>query len=147
MTPKEFENLTNVYRSWLVRSAVNKWGDDGEDYVQEALLRAYIDCDKFDYTCMFSTWIYGYIKNVANDAIKKSLPTDEDVDVFDLSHHNTPESVASYAELLHHISDLSTQKRRAVVDRVQGKSNTENRQNLYLAKKHLRKLLGEDDED
>ena len=67
MTPKQFEDLANVFRSKLVRSAVNKWGDIGEDAVQEAFLRAYSDLDKFDHSSSFSTWIFGYVSIIIKD--------------------------------------------------------------------------------
>ncbi len=84
MTKEEFNDLVVVYRPRLVKSAINKWGNDGEDAIQEAFLRAYASCESFKSECTFSSWIFGIAKNVLLNWRKADKLDIVDVDVFDL---------------------------------------------------------------
>jgi len=138
MTPKEFEELANIYRSRLVRYAVHKRGEEGEDAVQEAFLRAFEHLDKFDHSVAFNTWVYTIAKNILINWQKKSAPDiDSDVDVFDLADDTTPELLASgrqYAELM---EQLTPAEYDALLDKMEGVV-PRNRTNLVRARRKLK---------
>ncbi len=73
MTPQDFEELANIYHPRLVRSAIKRWGDEGEDVVQEAFLRALNSLDSFKHDSSFSTWIFGICLNIRADANKTAM--------------------------------------------------------------------------
>ena len=138
MTPQQFEELANIYRSRLVRSAVHKWGDIGEDAVQEAFLRAYENIDSFDHSVAFNTWIHTIAKNILIDWNRKGVvEIDDEIDVFDVPDDLTPELLVSgrqYAELM---EQLTPAEFEAVIDKMEGVV-PKNRTNLIRARRKLK---------
>lgn len=142
MTPKEFEELANVYRSRLVRSAVYKWGADGEDAIQEAFLRAYENIDKYDHSYTFTTWIFKIAKNIIIDWKRKdNITIDGDVDVLDLPDCVTPELITSGRQFIDMLEELPPLQFHAIIDKMDGVAPN-NRENLRLARKKIYENTG-----
>jgi len=145
MTPQQFNDLANVFRSKLVRSAIHKWGDIGEDIVQEAFLRAYEGVAEFRQDSSFSTWIMGYAKLIWLETIRKEEDIDRDIDLFDLVSDTDIESDIYCLQLADHINTLPTKQRNAVVDLLEGEGS--DKVNLFHARQRIKEILSEDNTD
>jgi len=140
MTPQDFEELANIYHPRLVRSAIKRWGDEGEDVVQEAFLRALNSLDSFKHDSSFSTWIFGICLNIRADANKTAMVY-EDVDVMKLLDSSpSPEEEYSYNQILELCEQLPRQQRESIMNRLNGDSS--DRKNLWWAKQVLSERLG-----
>lgn len=140
MTDAEFTNLTEVFLPRLLRSAKRRWGDDGEDFIQEAFLRAYEHRATFDHSVTFATWVFTIAINVANNSFRGKLDIDTDADVFKIVERLTPEDYAVGNEMLSLFSKLPEKQRDAVFDKLF--SDDHDRKNLWWAKQVLAKTLG-----
>jgi DNA-directed RNA polymerase specialized sigma24 family protein len=127
MTKEEFDNLAQVFRPRLVKSAVNKWGSVGEDAVQEAFLRAFMDIDKFRGDCAFNSWIFSYAKIVMADWKRSEKLDYVDVDVFDLADGDDTFQ-STYAQQW--IDSLTPSELKSVIDDV-GKTSKHRARRKY----------------
>lgn len=141
MTDSEFTNLTEVFLPRLLRSAKWRWGDDGEDFIQEAFLRAYENRATFDHSATFATWVFSIAINVANSHHRNILNYDDSVDVLKVVDGLTPEDYAIGSELLEMFSRLPESQRDAVFDRIMTEGGGD-RKNLWWAKQVLAKNWG-----
>ena len=144
MTDAEFVNLTEVFLPRLLRSAKWRWGDEGEDFIQEAFLRAYENRAAFNHSVTFATWVFSIAINFANNSRRGVLDTAPDVDILKVVDNITPEDYAIGNQLLEMFSKLPEKQRDAVFDRLF--SDDHDRKNLWWAKKVLAKTLGVVDE-
>ena len=142
MTDSEFTNLTEVFLPRLMRSAKWRWGDEGEDFIQEAFLRAYENRATFDHSVTFATWVFSIAINVANSYHRNGNSFDFSVDVLKIVDGLTPEDYAIGNELLELFSRLPEKQRDAVFDRLT--DDKCDRKNLWWAKQVLSERLGID---
>ncbi|MCI2082590.1 MAG: sigma-70 family RNA polymerase sigma factor [Bacteroidales bacterium] len=82
---KPFAELSARYRKkamdFVKRFAVRILDDDAEDIVQESMIKAYRNIEKYDDTYAFSTWLLRICQNTAIDYIrKKKLLETESID-------------------------------------------------------------------
>jgi DNA-directed RNA polymerase specialized sigma24 family protein len=144
MTDAEFVNLTEVFLPRLLRSAKWRWGDEGEDFIQEAFLRAYEQRAIFNHSVTFATWVFSIAINFANNSRRGRLDIATDVDILKVVDNITPEDYAIGNEMLDIFSKLPEKQRDAVFDRLF--SDEHDRKNLWWAKQVLAKSLGVKDE-
>jgi len=126
MTPIEYNDLLTFHYSKLLRTARNRWGDVGDDVLQEAALRAYTRLSLYDNSKPFCTWMYIVMQNVYRnmlDADKSEI--DRSVDVLDLVGDD---DVVENAHLLEWASSLSRAELAGVLEDT-------NRMALYRARK------------
>ena len=143
MTLQDFNELATIYHPRLVRSAVKRWGDEGEDVVQEAFLRALSNLDAFKHDSSFSTWIFGICLNIRADNVRSAV-VHEDVDVLKIIDSSpTPEEEYSYNQILDLCERLPRQQRESIMNRLNG--DVSDRKNLWWAKQVLAAQLGMDD--
>ena len=140
MTDAEFVNLTEVFLPRLLRSAKWRWGDEGEDFIQEAFLRAYENRAAFNHSVTFATWVFSIAINFANNSRRGVLDIAPDVDILKVVDNITPEDYAIGNEMLDIFSKLPEKQRDAVFDRLF--SDEHDRKNLWWAKQVLAKSLG-----
>ena len=145
MTESEFSSLSAVFLPRLLRSAKRRWGSEGEDFIQEAFLRAYEDRSKFNHGCYFSTWIFGYALNIAGNSSRGNLAIDRDCDIFKIADYVTPETQFLVSEIYTLIDMLHPKQREAVLSRINGELH--DRKNLWWARQELAKSLGVDCEE
>lgn len=145
MTDAEFVNLTEVFLPRLMRSAKWRWGDEGEDFIQEAFLRAYENRAAFNHSVTFATWVFSIAINFANNSRRGVLDIATDVDILKVVDTTTPEDYAIASEMLDIFSKLPEKQRDAVFDRIMNESGGD-RKNLWWAKQVLAKSLGVEDE-
>lgn len=146
MTKDDFERMSNKYYNKIQRWAVYKWGDLGEDAVQEAFLRAFENTKSFNDSFSFVTWIYSYVPIiVANWRRDDKLVFDYSVDIFNIPDVNVPEAYLSYVQLIELCNKLPEKQKQAIVDRLDG-SDTDNRKNLWWAKQVIKKAMGENED-
>jgi RNA polymerase sigma factor (sigma-70 family) len=144
MTLTDFNELASIYHPRLVRTAVKRWGDEGEDVVQEAFLRALENIESFRHDSSFPTWVFGICLNIKADANKTLLPVDDNVDVLKiLDTSPTPEEKFSYNQIIALCEKLPRQQRESIFNRLNGEET--DRKNLWWAKQVLSGLLGIDD--
>ena len=144
MTDAEFTNLTEVFLPRLLRSAKWRWGDEGEDFIQEAFLRAYENRAAFDHSVTFATWVFSIAIHFASNSRRGRLDIVSDVDILKVVDCITPEDYAIASEMLDIFTKLPEKQRDAVFDRLI--SDSPDRKNLWWAKQVLAKTLGVDDE-
>lgn len=144
MTDAEFVNLTEVFLPRLLRSAKWRWGDEGEDFIQEAFLRAYENRAAFNHSVTFATWVFSIAINFANNSRRGRLDIATNVDILKVVDNITPEDYAIGNEMLDIFSKLPEKQRDAVFDRLF--SDDHDRKNLWWAKQVLAKSLGVKDE-
>lgn len=144
MTDAEFVNLTEVFLPRLLRSAKWRWGDEGEDFIQEAFLRAYENRAAFNHSVTFATWVFSIAINFANNSRRGRLDIATNIDILKVVDNITPEDYAIGNEMLDIFSKLPEKQRDAVFDRLF--SDDHDRKNLWWAKQVLAKSLGVKDE-
>ena len=144
MTDAEFVNLTEVFLPRLLRSAKWRWGGEGEDFIQEAFLRAYENRAAFNHSVTFATWVFSIAINFANNSRRGRLDIATNVDILKVVDNITPEDYAIGNEMLDIFSKLPEKQRDAVFDRLF--SDDHDRKNLWWAKQVLAKSLGVKDE-
>jgi len=88
--PEVFEELLRLMGSRLLRAAFCMARDeaDAEDLVQETFMRAYNSAERFQGKSAIYTWLYGIMRNVHLDRLRKKMKTPkhanvEDVEVVD----------------------------------------------------------------
>jgi RNA polymerase sigma factor (sigma-70 family) len=144
MTPKEFEELVEVHRHRLVKSAMNRYGDVGEDFVQEALLRAFADLQAFKHDSTFTTWIHGFLPKIARDYYRNGLEVVNDVnETFKARDNTTPEDLESYRQLVEICAALPEKQREALQRKLDGDDSE--RKNLWWARQVVAERLDIDD--
>lgn len=143
MTEREFVELTEVFLPRLMRSAKRRWGDEGEDFIQEAFLRAYENRAAFDHSVTFATWVFSIAKHFAINSSRGRLDIATDVDIFKVVDCITPEDYAIASEMLDIFNKLPEKQRDAVFDRLFTEQH--DRKNLWWAKQVLAKTLGVED--
>jgi len=145
MTKDDFERMSNKYYTKIQRWAMFRWGDLGEDAVQEAFLRAFENTKSFNDSFSFVTWIYSYVPIiVANWKREDKLTLDHSVDIFNIPDMNVPEAYVSYVELIGVCNKLPEKQKKAIMDRLDG-ADTDNRKNLWWAKQVIKKAMGENE--
>lgn len=145
MTHSEFCELSEVFLPRLLRTGKRRWGDEGEDIIQEAFLRAFEARKLFDHSCSFSTWIFGYAVNVAHNNRRGNLDIDCGYDVNKAADNATPESYTLAWEIEILCEMLPPARRKALRSKLDGLPY--DRQNLLLARRELKQLLEIDDEE
>jgi RNA polymerase sigma-70 factor, ECF subfamily len=111
-TLEGFLRAVEQNRTHLLRLAqrITKNGDDAEDIVQEACLKAYRALPNFRGEARVSTWLTAIVRNVALESLRSrrgkvfvsidSGHEDKEGPAFDFPDtHKSPEEAAQYAEL------------------------------------------------
>lgn len=96
---KEFEEVALQYMDSLYNAAMRmtRDGDDAQDLVQDAYLRAYRFFDKFQKGTNFKAWLFKILKNVYINKYRKEIKQPQMLEVSDveasggLSAKKTPE--------------------------------------------------------
>jgi len=96
---KEFEEVALQYMDSLYNAAMRmtRDGDDAQDLVQDAYLRAYRFFDKFEKGTNFKAWLFKILKNVYINKYRKEIKQPQMLEVSDveasgdLSAKTTPE--------------------------------------------------------
>lgn len=144
MTNSEFERMSNKYYDKILRWANYKWGDLGDDAVQEAFLRAFEHKNKFNDSFSFVTWVYSFIPIiVANWRREDKLVFDHSVDVLKLAGYTSPESYVHYNELIELCNQLPDKQKTAIISRIES-GDGEDPKNLWWAKQIIKKAMGEE---
>ena len=117
MTKEEFEQLTQVFRPRLVKSAVNRWGSEGEDVIQEAFLRAYIYLETWNNTSSFQTWIFGYARLVWKEMQRSDKLEYAEMDVFSLPEEDDMEEIIAVRQWM---DSLTQSEKRAIMGEQSG---------------------------
>lgn len=88
--PEVFERLLRSFGPRLLRAAFCMSGDqtDAEDLIQETFMRAFNSAERFQGKSAVYTWLYGIMRNVHLDRLRKKMKTPkhanvEDVEVVD----------------------------------------------------------------
>lgn len=88
--PEVFERILRSFGPRLLRAAFCMSGDqsDAEDLIQETFMRAFNSAEKFQGKSAVYTWLYGIMRNVHLDRLRKKMKTPkhanvEDVEVVD----------------------------------------------------------------
>jgi len=146
MKNDDFDRMCNKYYSKILRWAVYKWGEQGEDAVQEAFLRAFEHKHKFNDSFSFVTWVYGFVPVIVADWRREDkLVFDRSVDVLKIPHFNSPDTFLSYTELIELCNTLPNKQREAIFERVEGEGTDSNdRKNLWWAKQVVKRAYNED---
>ena len=127
-----FEDLIDRHQQKVFNIAYRMCGnyDDASDMAQEALIKAYLNFDKFDGKSQFSTWLYRVTTNSCLDQIKKNkkipltsldseIETNEGSTVREIeSRGKTPEQELESKELSKEINECIKQlpaKHRTVI--------------------------------
>jgi len=139
MTKEEFSEHTAKCLPSLLRTATYRWGDDGEDVIQEALISAYLARDSYDNSCYFSTWVFGYAINIYRNNHRNTLDIDDGVEIDKLADFNTPESYTMEKEVMVLVHMLHPEQRKAMLAKIN--EELHDRANLWVARKKLAKLL------
>lgn len=136
MTQGEFTELMGVLRPRLLRSSVRRWGELGEDFLQEALLRTWNSLDKYDHTCSITTWVFAYAVRVAADYFRKLQPPSSE-DVYEVLSNDVPlDDHVLTLQILSSAASLPRKQRKTIEALLDGAS-VGNRSNFRHAKRKL----------
>ena len=107
-----FERFYEEHRSEVLRLLRRRLGADrAEDAFQETFLRALRAYGRLDHGEHLRAWVLTIAQNVALDALRRTRPTDELVDV------GAEDARPAYAELADLVDGLGPKERAAVVFR------------------------------
>lgn len=145
MKKDDWTRLCNKYYKKIVRWAVYKWGDQGEDAVQEAFLRAFTQRHKFNDSFSFVTWVYGFVPVIIADWYRNDkLMFDHSIDVFEIPDHMLPETYLFCEELIEFCNSLPEKQKEAIFSKIDSDDAVVDRKNLWWAKQAIRKEYNED---